>query len=230
MQKELEKICAEGLLFFGKSNRLISHELKNIIAIISETLGLLHELAELSESGMRLTPEKLREMSGSILEEVDRANAVIRCMNRFAHSVDEFVGDVDLGQIVSLSVQLVKLNPVSKTVMIEFLEGGSYKIHTSPFFLGNLLYHAFYFALSAAAPEKHIKVSIPVDGRRVGVDISGVAPDGFKSFPTPQAQLLVKILGAEILSDGSSGKFQVLLPRKMTQGPAVALSARQSGG
>jgi len=223
VEKEIGKICTEGLSFFGKSNRLISHELKNILAIISETLGLLDELVELSESGRKLTPERLRSMSNSILEEVERANTVIRCMNTFAHSVDEFVGDVDLNEAVSLTIQLVKLNPISKTVMIEFLKSGSYKIYTSPFFLENLLYHAFHFALSAAAPEKHIKVSIHVDRHQAGVDIFGVAPDGLKSFPTPQAERLAKTLGAEILSDRSSGKLQVVLPQKMAGGPAEAL-------
>ena len=111
----MEKICAEGLIFFSKTNRLISHELKNILAIISETLGLLDELMELSENGMGLTPERLRSMSASIIEEVVRANTVIKCMNTFAHSVDEFIREIDLNEAVLLAIQLVKLNPFSKT-------------------------------------------------------------------------------------------------------------------
>ena len=84
MEKELGKICAEGLSFFGITNRLISHELKNILAIISETLGLSNELMELSDSGMELEPGKLQSLSESIIEEVERANRIIRNMNTFA--------------------------------------------------------------------------------------------------------------------------------------------------
>lgn len=220
----MEKICAEGLTFFGKTNRLISHELKNILAIISETLGLQDELMELSGgSGMGLTPDKLRSMSDSIIEEVERANTVIRCMNTFAHSVDEFIREVDLNEAVSLAIQLVKLNPFSKTVKIEFLETGSHVIYTSLFFLENLLYHAIYFALSAAAPDKHIKVSLLADSDGAGVKISGIAPNGFESFPTQETALLAKAIGAEISFDKSSGKFQIVLPQKMTGGPAEAL-------
>jgi len=219
----MEKICAEGLTFFGKTNRLISHELKNIFAIISETLGLLDELMELSGRGTALTPERLRSMSDSIIEEVERANTVIRCMNTFAHSVDEFISEVDLGEITFLMIQLLKLNPISKTVMIEYLKGEPCKIYTSPFFLGNLLYHTFHFALSAVAPEKYIKISIHVDSPRVEVDIFGIAPDSPKSFPTPPEELLVKTLGAEIWFDRSAGRVQVVLPQKMAGGPAAAL-------
>jgi len=225
MEKEIGKICAEGFTFFGKTNRLISHELKNILAIISETMGLLDELAELSENGMKLTPARLRSMSGSLIEEVERANAVIRCMNTFAHSVDEFIREVDLNEAVALTIQLIKLNPIGKAVKIEFLENGSHMIYTSPFFLENLLYHAFYFALSAAAAQKHIRVSLFADSNNAGVEISGIAPGGFKSFPTPPAELLVKTLGAEILPDSSSGKFYVVLPQKIPEGPAEALLA-----
>jgi len=223
----MEKICAEGLTFFGKTNRLISHELKNILAIISETLGLQDELMELSESGMGLTPERLRSMSDSIIEEVERANTVIRCMNTFAHSVDEFVREVDLNEAVSLAIQLVKLNPFSKTVKIEFLETGSRAIYTSPFFLEALLYHAIHFALSAAAADKHIKVSLLADSDGAGVEISGIAPNGFEAFPTKQTALLTKAVGAEISFDMSHGKFHFVLPQKITGTPAEALLVKQ---
>ena len=226
MENEIGKICAEGFAFFGNSNRLISHELKNILAIISETMGLLDELVELSERGVKLTPARLRSMSDSLLEEIERANAVIRCMNTFAHSVDEFIRDVDLSEVVALAIQLIKLNPVSKAVKIEFMENGSHLIYTSPFFLENLLYHALYFALSAAAAEKHITVLLFADGSNAGVEISGIAPGAVNTFPTPQTELLVKTLGAEISSDGSSGKIQLVLPRKLPEGFAGALLAK----
>ncbi len=46
MQKYEDNMFARGLSFFGRSNRLISHELKNVLAIISETTSLLDELIE----------------------------------------------------------------------------------------------------------------------------------------------------------------------------------------
>ena len=219
----MEKICAEGLTFFGKTNRLISHELKNILAIISETLGLLDELMELSESGMGLTPERLRSMNASIIEEVERANTVIRCMNTFAHSVDEFIGEVDLNKTISLMIQLSKLNPVSKTVQINFSETDSITIHTSSFFLENLLYHALLFAMSAAGPDKHIQISLHSSGDKTGVEFSGIASSGFESFPSEHAGLLASAIAAEISSDVSSGKFHVVLPKKMSGGPIETL-------
>jgi len=223
MEKEVGKICAEGFTFFSKTNRLISHELKNILAIISETMGLLDELLELSDSGRGLSPERLRSMSTSIIEEVERANTVIRCMNTFAHSVDEIIREVNLDEAVSLTLQIVSLNPISKAVKIEFLKTGSETIYTSPFFLENLLYQTFHFALTAADTDKHIRVSLLADGTGAGVEISGIAPGGFESFPTRQAALLANAIGAEISCDDASGKLLIDLPQKMTGGPLETL-------
>ncbi|MEW6671098.1 MAG: hypothetical protein AB1427_05305 [Thermodesulfobacteriota bacterium] len=223
MEKEAGKIYAEGLAFFGKTNRLISHELKNILAIISETMGLLDELVELSESGMELTPARLRSMSDSIVEEVERANAVIRCMNTFAHSVDEWVRDIDLGAAISLAIQLVRLDPFSKAVKIEFSENDSHVIFTSPFILENLLYHTFHYALSAADHDKLISVALLAVDDGIEIEISGIAPGGFESFPSRQVALLAKAVGAEISSDTSAGKCHIVLAKKLTGGAAEAL-------
>ena len=96
MEKQVGAVCAEGLSFFGKTSRLISHELKNVLAIISETTGLLDELVELSEEGLELKPGKLRSLSESVLEEIERANDIVRSMNAFAHGVDELFGEIDI--------------------------------------------------------------------------------------------------------------------------------------
>jgi hypothetical protein len=41
----------DSLAFFGKVNASISHELKNVMAIISETTGLLGDLSEMARGG-----------------------------------------------------------------------------------------------------------------------------------------------------------------------------------
>ena len=48
MESPVEFQNNEDLTFFGKVNASISHELKNILAIISETAGLLGDLVHLA--------------------------------------------------------------------------------------------------------------------------------------------------------------------------------------
>ena len=78
----------DSLAFFGKVNASISHELKNIMAIISETAGLLGDLADLASTGNPVEPDVLKNCAGSIMEEIQRGFSTIRQMNRFSHSID----------------------------------------------------------------------------------------------------------------------------------------------
>ena len=92
----------ESLAFFGKVNASISHELKNIMAIISETAGLLTDLSEMAKRGNPIELDMLTESTQSIVEEIQRGFTTIRQMNRFSHSVDNPLVSIDLREILDL--------------------------------------------------------------------------------------------------------------------------------
>ena len=215
MEKEIGRICAEGFSFFGMTNRLISHELKNILAIISETLGLIGELVELSETSMKLEPGKLRSLSESVIEEVERANSIIRNMNTFAHSVDEFIREVDISQIVTLMIEFSKLDSASKNTKRRFVDSEPCIIYTSPLFLGNLIYHVLNFSLHGAGPEKEIRVSFDSDDDGVKIIFSGIASNIIAEFPTKKEVLLAEVLSAKVSLDTTARELSVVLPKRI---------------
>ena len=55
------------LAFFGKVNASISHELKNIMAIISETAGLMNDLMQMAAGGDHIESEMLMNGSKDII-------------------------------------------------------------------------------------------------------------------------------------------------------------------
>lgn len=224
MEKELGKICAEGLSFFGITNRLISHELKNILAIISETLGLSNELMELSDSGMELEPGKLQSLSESIIEEVERANRIIRNMNTFAHSLDKFITEVDISQIVNLIVGLSKLDAASKNTKLRVVDPEACVISTSPFFLEVLIYRLIDYSLRRAGPGKEIRISFDSGDNGVRIIFSGIASDITGEFPTKKEDLLAKALCARVSLDTSAGELHLDLPQKMGESPILNIS------
>jgi len=215
MEKEIGKICAEGFSFFGMTNRLISHELKNILAIISETLGLIDELMELSETGMELEPGKLRSLSESVIEEVERANSIIRNMNTFAHSVDEFIREVDISQTVTLMTEFSQLDSALKNTKLRLMDCGSCVIYTSPFFLEKLIYHVIDFSLRGAGHEKEIRVSFDSDDNGIRIIFSGIASNIIGEFPTKKEDLLAKVLSAKVSLDTTAGELTIALPKRI---------------
>lgn len=227
MENEIGKICADGLSFFGITNRLISHDLKNILAIISETSGLIGELVELSEAGKELKPGRLSSLSESIIEEVQRANTIIRNMNTFAHSVDELIREVDVNRTVNLMIELCKLNSVSKNVNLRLMDNEDCAIYTSPFFLQNLLYHGINFSLCFADPQREIKVSIDSDSNEVRIIFSGISCNTIEEL-TEKAGLLAKMLSAKVLLDATAQELSIVLPKKIGKSPLHGLISERS--
>jgi hypothetical protein len=220
MERALGKICAEGFSFFGVTNRLISHELKNILAIISETAGLFEELVELSESGMRLEPGKLRSLGESIEEEIGRANAVVGVMNQFAHSVDDFFSEVDVDRTLDLMVSLSHLNPLSKTVKIQHVRNETQIVYTSPFFLQNLIHQALDFALAFPGPNREIHLGAhPGGDKGVRICFSGIASDPEGAFPAEGTEILAKAISVDLSLDPLAGELHLTVPQRTGSGP-----------
>ncbi len=99
----------EDLVFFGAVTASISHELKNVSTIINESAGLLHDLSLGAEAGRRaLDPSRIKKMSEDIARNIERSVGILNRMNRFAHSVDEPLRDVDMRSVLLDTVELAR--------------------------------------------------------------------------------------------------------------------------
>ncbi|MCJ7596564.1 MAG: sensor histidine kinase, partial [Desulfobacterales bacterium] len=85
MTYRLDVIGEAGLQFFGKISASISHEIKNVMAIITESAGLMEDLTVLAEKGMPIDPQRLKTHAGKIMTQIRRADEIIKNMNRFSH-------------------------------------------------------------------------------------------------------------------------------------------------
>ena len=108
MTDQWETIAREGFQFFGKMSASISHEIKNALAIINESAGLLEDFSLLAEKGRPIDPERLKLLARSVSKQVQRADGLVKKMNRFAHSADDAIRIFDLGEILDLVVSLVQ--------------------------------------------------------------------------------------------------------------------------
>ena len=61
MSAKLEIVTESGLQFFGKMTASISHEIKNVLAIINENAGLLEDLALMADRGAEIGRASCRE-------------------------------------------------------------------------------------------------------------------------------------------------------------------------
>lgn len=215
MQKYQDNMFARGLSFFGRSNRLISHELKNVLAIISETTSLLDELIELSGEGTRLEPGKLRSLAGSILEDIDRANKVIRTMNAFAHGVDTLYGEADVGRAINVMQNIARMNAAAKKARLVFPDPEPHTIFTIPFILQNLLYETLTGVMSGATAEIRLVLNGTHDG--VTIRMEGVNPEFGQQWIEEKAAFYEKNLNADLHFDRAAKVMTITLPARIEE-------------
>jgi C4-dicarboxylate-specific signal transduction histidine kinase len=202
MGAKLETVAETGLQFFGKMTASISHEIKNVLAIINENAGLLEDLALLSDRGAAIEPQRLKNMSRTVMKQVSRADAIMKNMNRLAHSVDESIKTIDLNDILELLVALSHRFAAMRDVTVDPKLGESpIMVRTSPFLLMNLLWLCLDFAMDAAGEDEIVELvtqkteaGIQVFFKRLG----GLAEAPLKPFPAEPEKRLLDLLRAEL--------------------------------
>lgn len=213
-------LAEEGLRFFGKVSAVISHEVNNVLAIINENNGLLEDFIFMArESERPLEPDRIAESAAAIARQVTRANLIIKKMNRFAHSIDESVKRVDLGEELELFTALAQRVAAAKEIGLQPAPQ-SMVLSTSPFLLLHLLWRCLAFALETVCPGTELKLTI-----EPAVDQSAPAahltlywqPAGSRAagqstvFPGSMEQLLLEALTCTIEVDEGKGLVRLCL-------------------
>jgi len=217
MDSKWNIIGNEGFKFMGKMNASISHEIKNVLAIINENAGLLEDFTLMAEKGMPIDPERLKALAGKVQKQVQRADRIVRNMNTFAHSVDETEKKVDLGEILVFMAALSERLAAMKGVALEVTPPSTpIAITTNPFLIENIIWRCLEFSMAVAGPEK--TVIMRVDKKDQGASILFSQLKGLSdasshpSFPRVLENALVESLGAQIVVHEGNGEIELGLP------------------
>jgi signal transduction histidine kinase len=182
----------------------ISHELKNVLAIINENAGLLEDLTFASQRGSAIDPERLNRACQNFFKQIHRADTILKNMNRFAHSVDQFTAPVNLAELSELVASLAGRLAAMRKLTIEILPPGTPTVvDTNPFLLENMVWLCLQFAIATTGSGGTIRL-IPEKGEAGTIlKISGL--DGLNSdftvqMPEGHVEILAA-LGAKLTAD-----------------------------
>jgi signal transduction histidine kinase len=224
-----EPLGETGLKFFGAVTASISHDIKNRMAVINEQAGLLEDLVRMTEQGRELDPGRLMRIADSVKSQIAMSDAIIKTMNRFAHSVDLFRQAADLRELIALVAALAKRTAGNKGVRLEIrLPEASVNADTSPFYLMNLTWLCLSEAMRHTGKEATVvlgcekvpdgaSLSISFDRSEAGagdMELSGVASD------------LAAELGARVQLNGKEKCIRILLPPDGARGNPSAATGR----
>jgi signal transduction histidine kinase len=206
----------EDLVFFGKISALISHELKNVMAIISEAAGLLEDLTKMAQEGAPVQLDMLRTCSREILEEIHRGFDTIQQMNRFAHSVDDHVKQINLREVITLMIHIAGFLSIAAKVRFDPPLDADPTIVTCPFRLQNLIYQAVVYAFESVGPTGEVRVGITnQENGSVRISFSGLGAQSLRQFPADDTSKMAASIAAEIRLSENSQKMDITVPKRM---------------
>lgn len=210
-------IAETGLQFFGKISASISHELKNVMAIVNENAGLLEDLTVMAEQGRPLDPARLKLMAAAVQKQVGRADEILNNMNRFAHTIDATVAEVDLNQTIELFMALTDRFILMRGIKVDLqLPDRPLKIPTAPYFLINLLWLCLDFAISASGDDKQVRLEVEKTEDSIRIrfrQLEGLTEALLKTFPSGHENSLLAVLEAALAAEPERREIVLRLPR-----------------
>jgi signal transduction histidine kinase len=209
-----------GIQFFGKMTASISHDLKNVLAVINENAGLLEDLCFMAEKGKTLDPARLKRLAGDVRNQIRRGDRIISSMNQFAHSADNESVTIDLRQLAGLLVELssrhasmrgvsLQINPPSHSIMVT----------TAPFVLLNLLWFCLDYAMTAAGSGKTVELALEKKDEGAWLRFRKLEGMGTARcpFPAEPETALMQVLNAQIQIDPDARELALALPGKAAE-------------
>ena len=197
-----EIVAETGLQFFGRISASISHEIKNVLAIVNENAGLLEDLTLLADRGKPLDPARLKLMAQAVKKQVSRADGIIKNMNRFAHSIDQTIKTDDLDQTIELVIDLTNRLAAMRGIKVNLqLPASPLTITTAPFYLMNLLWLCLDFSMSASGNEKRVELVVEETESSVQIRfrrLTGLNTALLETFPSDREKYLLDVLEADL--------------------------------
>ncbi len=208
---------ATELRFFGKMTASISHEIKNVMAIVNESAGLLEDYTLMAEKGLPVNAEKLNIIAQRVARQVRRADEIVKNMNSLAHSVDDFEKNVDIGEALELAVGLSTRLADMRSITLDLsIPSDLVTVITSPFHLQNLIWQILDVAMETSGERKAVGLTFETGPGSAKISFTGL--EALKNlpvsaFPTEKEDALLRILGAMIHQDPEAGEINLVLPK-----------------
>lgn len=212
--QEIRLLREKELAFFGTVSASLSHEINNVVAIVGELTGLLDDLLSAAEQGRPLNAEKLKDISGKLAKQVKKGEVIIKRLNRFAHSVDQPVKQIDLKELLLQISTIAERFAFLKGITLEpHLADGSCMMETKPFSLQQAVFLCIQIALDTAGKNDIIKISCQKEDSRMRIFLSGFAiPETDEvNSRTEVLSLLMKELQGEFDMASAGGDYSIAL-------------------
>lgn len=200
----------DSLKFFGRVSASVSHEIKNVFAVINEKAGLIGDLSLMAERGMPIDPERLKTVADSIQGQIRRGDTIVKNMNAFAHSIDEDTREVDLAEILELTVALATRMADMQQVRLSLGDREPAALIANPFDLLRLLHSSIAAALDGLGQGDALAVGVKPDAAGACFTFA-VSGKGAPRVDGPPLEAMAGSMGLAATVGGEGGILELRL-------------------
>jgi len=160
------------LAFFGKIAAGVTHELKNVLAIINESNGLMADLLAMAKDAPFPYRDRLLRSIDRIEGQVRRGVEITGRFNRFAHGMDHESAEVDLNEAVVQTVALTQRFAMLRSLELKGLVADEPVVFiTSPFGFQMALAKAVEACIDSMSGKGVINLNVRGGRGRPALDI-----------------------------------------------------------
>jgi len=204
------------LKFFGTITASVTHELNNVISIISQTGGLLEDLLAGTKQNRPIEPERLERIAEKVSIQTERGIKIIKRLNSFAHSTDISTGSFDLNELLenlgALMERFISLKGASLTLE---LSNGPLEITNNQLKVQQVIFLALKAILPLTQKNDSIIISSgEIDSdRKITIQLKTDRDCPLPDISNPNTH--ASRIGARLNSNtGPAGPFiEIILPR-----------------
>ena len=162
-----------------------THEIRNILAIVKESAGLIEDLIHAFNKRGSLDQDKLIRSLGRIDAGVARGTEILSNLNRFAHSLDNVQDTVDVTREIQQVASLCQFRARRKRHLLQVQPGDqSLMVVIDPFRFQMSLFAAVGCCLEQLPEGSTVSISTDRKGDRPTIEFTGHGGDE-ATLPNP---------------------------------------------
>ena len=179
LRGKLSSMDDRKIALMGQMTAGATHEIKNVLAIINESSGLLQDIVNLSKGDAVPKGEQIAKVATRIRAQVARGNEQLNSLNWLAHSVSDDGSSVEINELSSKTVNLMQRFAHTKQVELEFQASDrDVTIHTDVAKLLVVLVACIEYYLNKAQPKSQILLRPGGPGAEAALEIVARSMDG----------------------------------------------------
>lgn len=185
MNQEKTRTAADGICLevYGLLTASVTHEIKNTLSIINENAGLIQDLCSMVEGDEGVPAARVESSMQTIANQVGRSSAIMKNLNRFAHSNDKVPGQTEMSDMLTLMVALTSRFAAMRRVSVTTSCQPGTLIETNLLVLHSLVFLTLY-KLYAVCPENSV-LNVTGDSESGGRPIIRFMLEGPSALPIP---------------------------------------------